>query len=138
MDGLHHNCTTESDTFRRVEVITGVARRRRWPASEKARIVAESYAPGTSATAVALRYGLHRNQIFGWRRQFRDGAAAAANEGTGFVPVAITSCGKGQRTKATPDRRQASLFLPVAGGRKRKEQPGEELSTAGTRPRRKA
>jgi transposase len=79
----------------RVEVITGVARRRRWPASEKARIVAESYAPGTSATAVALRYGLHRNQIFGWRRQFRDGAAAAANEGTGFVPVAITSCASG-------------------------------------------
>ena len=95
MDGLHHNCTTESDTFRRVEVITGIARRRRWPASEKARIVAESYAPGTSATAVALRYGLHRNQIFGWRRQFRDGAAAAANEGTGFVPVAITSCASG-------------------------------------------
>jgi transposase len=95
MDGLHHNCTTESDTFRRVEVITGVARRRRWPASEKARIVAESYAPGTSATAVALRYGLHRNQIFGWRRQFRDGAAAAANEGTGFVPVVITSCASG-------------------------------------------
>ena len=98
-----HNCTTESDTFRRVEVITGVARRRRWPASEKARIVAESYAPKTSATAVALRYGLHRNQIFGWRRQFRDGAAAAANEGTGFVPVAIpvaiASCASGAANK---------------------------------------
>jgi hypothetical protein len=33
MSGLHHNYTTERDTFRRVEVITGVARRRRWPRS---------------------------------------------------------------------------------------------------------
>ena len=55
MAGLHSNYTTEPDTFRRGEVISGVARRRHWPRSEKARIVAESYAPGTSATAVAVR-----------------------------------------------------------------------------------
>ena len=42
MSDLHRNYTTEGDTFRRVEVISGVARRRRWPRSEKARIVAES------------------------------------------------------------------------------------------------
>ena len=93
MAGLHSNYTTECDTFRRVEVITGVARRRRWPRSEKARIVAESYALGASATAVAVRHGLHRNQIFAWRRQFRKrGAvgtsAAAAAE---FVPVVVAA-----------------------------------------------
>src|SRR5215831_11729902 len=58
MIGLHSNYTTEPDTFQRVEVISGVARRRRWPRAEKARIVAESYAPGASATAVAMRHGL--------------------------------------------------------------------------------
>jgi hypothetical protein len=51
MSGLPSNYPTERDTFRRMEVIPGVARRRRWPRSEKARIVAESYAPGASATA---------------------------------------------------------------------------------------
>ena len=86
-DGLHRNCTPESDTFRRVEVITGVARRRRWPLAEKARIVAESYAPGASATAVALRHGLHRNQIFAWRRQLR--AMGDAETRVEFVPVAL-------------------------------------------------
>ena len=50
MDRLPNNLPTECDTFRRVEVITGVARRRRWTAEEKARIVAESYAPGASGT----------------------------------------------------------------------------------------
>ena len=52
--------------------------RRRWPRSEKLRIVAESYAPGASATAVAVRHGLHRNQLVAWRRQLRDHAAAQA------------------------------------------------------------
>ena len=89
MSGLHHNYTTESDTFRRMEVISGVARRRRWPRSEKALIVAESYAPGASATAVAVRHGLHRNQIFSWRRQFRNRAALIDNPVPAFVPVAL-------------------------------------------------
>jgi transposase len=88
---LHDNYTTEPDTFRRVEVITGVARRRRWPRSEKARIVAESYAPGASAAAVAVRHGLHRNQIFAWRRQLRNRAALLGHAVPEFVPVRLTS-----------------------------------------------
>lgn len=91
MAGLHSDYTTEPDSFRRVEVISGVARRRRWPPSEKARIVAESYAPGTSATAVALRHGLHRNQIFTWRRQLRNRAALIEGAMPEFVPVALAS-----------------------------------------------
>jgi len=91
MASLHHNYTTEPDTFRRVEVISGVARRRRWPRSEKARIVAESHAPGASATAVALRYGLNRNQIFAWRRQFRNRAALGDGATMEFVPVAVAA-----------------------------------------------
>jgi transposase len=89
MSGLHSNCITEPDSFRRVEVITGVARRRRWPRSEKVRIVAESYASGASATAVAVRHGLHRNQIFAWRRQLRNRAALIEGAMPEFVPVAL-------------------------------------------------
>jgi len=73
-----------------MEVITGVARRRRWPRSEKARIVAESYAPGASATAVAVRHGLDRNQIFAWRRQLRN-RAALVGQAPEFVPVMLAS-----------------------------------------------
>jgi transposase len=91
MAGLHSNYTTEPDSFRRVEVISGVARRRRWPRSEKARIVAESYAPGASATAVAVRHGLHRNQIFAWRRQLRNHRAFIDRAIPEFVPVTLAS-----------------------------------------------
>jgi transposase len=91
MAGLHSNYITETDTFRRVEVISGVARRRRWPRAEKARIVAESYAPGVSATAVAVRHGLHRNQIFAWRRQLRNHVPLVGAEVPEFVPVRLAS-----------------------------------------------
>ena len=91
MSGLQRNYTTERDSFRRVEVITGVARRRHWPRSEKARIVAESYAPGVSATAVAVRHGLHRNQIFAWRRQFRHRTVLLDHTVPEFVPVTLAS-----------------------------------------------
>jgi transposase len=35
--------TANADGFRRLEVITGVGRRRRWTDEDKARIVAESF-----------------------------------------------------------------------------------------------
>jgi transposase len=55
--------STNADSFRRVEVITGVGRRRRWSLEEKARIVAESLDPATTSSVVARRYGLHASQL---------------------------------------------------------------------------
>ena len=78
--------STNADGFRRLEVITGVGRRRRWSDEDKARIVAESLDPRTSASAVARRYGLHASQLFTWRQRL---AAPAAGEGPGFVPVVV-------------------------------------------------
>jgi transposase len=78
--------STKADGFRRLEVITGVGRRRRWSDEDKARIVAESLDPATTSSAVARRYGLHASQLFVWRQQF---AAPAAREAPGFVPVSL-------------------------------------------------
>lgn len=44
-------------------------RRRRWPASEKARIIAESFVPGASVGAVATRHGVTASTLNQWRRQ---------------------------------------------------------------------
>ena len=77
---------TSDDGFRRLEVITGVGRRRRWSDEDKARIVAESLDPRTSASAVARRYGLHASQLFVWRQRL---AAPAVREAPAFVPVVI-------------------------------------------------
>ena len=57
-----HTPSTKADGFRRFEVITGVGRRRRWTDEDKARIVAESLDPATTASAVARRYGLQAQE----------------------------------------------------------------------------
>ena len=85
--------STKADSFRRFEVITGVGRRRRWTDEEKARIVAESLDPATTASAVARRYGLHVSQLFTWRQQLQRGAAAAALGEQAFVPVLMAEDG---------------------------------------------
>ena len=60
--------------------------RRLWSDAEKRRIVAESYQPGISVSVVARRHDLNTNQLFAWRRQFRELAGDVGNGG--FVPVA--------------------------------------------------
>jgi transposase len=57
------------NSFSRIEVITGVGRRRQWTAEQKARIVAESCLPSTTVSAVARRYAINTNQLFQWRRE---------------------------------------------------------------------
>ena len=63
-------------TPRRLEVYTGVPGRRRWPDEEKARIVLESFVPGTVVTQLAQRHGCRPQQIHDWRRLARTGKLA--------------------------------------------------------------
>ena len=71
--------------FRRVEVLTGPGRRRKWSDDAKARIVAETLEPGAVVSEVARRWQVCPQQVFGWRRGMRLGAQAAAR--LEFVPV---------------------------------------------------
>ena len=82
--------STKADEFRRIEVITGVGRRRRWTDEEKAWIVAESLDPATTVSAVARRYGLHASQLFVWRQRLATPAVRAA---PAFVPVLLAEDG---------------------------------------------
>jgi transposase len=53
----------------RIEVITGVERRRRWSWDQKRAIVEESLSPHASAAAIARRHGIGTGQLYTWRRQ---------------------------------------------------------------------
>jgi transposase len=80
----------QADGSRRLEVITGVGRRRRWTLEDKAWIVAESLDPAATASAVARRYGLHASQLFAWRQQLQRRAASPETiAGPAFVPVLL-------------------------------------------------
>ena len=67
----------------RGEVLTGPERRRRWSLEEKLRILAQSVAPGSSASLACRMHGISSGQLYTWRRQFRTG------ELTGFAPVTV-------------------------------------------------
>jgi transposase len=77
----------EADTFRRIEVITGVGRRR-WSEEQKAAIVAETLEPGAAVSEVAQRHGVSASQVFSWRKAARKQAAVPAAY-PAFVPAAI-------------------------------------------------
>jgi transposase len=97
MDGCPSNLPIEEQSFRRLEVLTGTPRRRRWSAQEKAAIVAASLAPGAVARQVALRHGVHPNQLYAWRRELASIDGADAEHLAGFVPVALARSSSGAR-----------------------------------------
>jgi transposase len=120
--------------FRRVELLTGPGRRRRWSAEEKARIVAETLNPGVRVSDVARRWQLHPQQLFGWRHQARKEMAAprhglAKGAGPWFVPI-VTESDPGV-TPAGPETERSSLEIELAGAVVRVK-PGvdDELLTA--------
>jgi transposase-like protein len=53
-----------SNPANRIEVVTSVQRRRRWTASEKVRMVEETFEPGMTVSLVARRHGVAPNHLF--------------------------------------------------------------------------
>ena len=78
------------DTLRRIEVITGTGRRRRWDAETKGRLVAESFEPGCSVSELARRHDLSPSLLFLWRRQAAKNAESKVRGGPAFVPMVVS------------------------------------------------
>ena len=76
-----------SETFSKVEVIIGVARRRRFPMDQKLAVVAETMQPGMSISYVARRHGLSPSLVFRWRRRMSEGGKQAIRADEDVVPA---------------------------------------------------
>ncbi|WYJ43719.1 transposase [Bradyrhizobium sp. 2S1] len=104
--------------MQRVEIITGTGRRRRRSTDAKAAIVAESFAPGASVSAVARRHDISPSLLFLWRRQAtRAQVAERGDRGMppGFVPVAITGCGRPSEEQAAIEIEVGAIRIRVRG-----------------------
>jgi transposase len=91
MTALERRFDPEVREVRRLEVINGALGRRRWSDEAKARIVAESLAPGVVISEVARRHDLRPQQLFAWRHQARQGRLVLPSEELAFVPVVRTA-----------------------------------------------
>jgi transposase len=76
-----------SDTLSRIEVITGVARRRRFTVEQKLAVVTETMQPGMSISDVARRHGLSPSLVLRWRRLMTEGGQQAVRADDEVVPA---------------------------------------------------
>ena len=86
-----------------LDVIGGVAagpRRRRSPA-ERRRVVEDTLLPGASVARVALKHGTNANQVFQWRRLYREGKLGGSPPmPMKLLPVSVAE--ERERPKAEP------------------------------------
>ena len=68
-----------SNEYRRIELITGEVRRRRWTTEQKLRIIEESFEAGETVSSTARRHGVAPNLLYRWRRLLSEGGAAAVD-----------------------------------------------------------
>ena len=69
---------------------TSKAKRRFRSRQERRAIVEETLKPGASVSVVARAFDVNANQVFGWRKLYREGRLEVADKSTGLIPVRIT------------------------------------------------
>jgi transposase len=102
----------------KVEVLTGVERRRRWRWDEKIRLVEETLAPGVTVSEVARRHGVAQSLLFYWRRQARDGELGPQDSAPVLIPVEVAI--PETMAPVTPDSpapRRGLIEIELGGGR---------------------
>ena len=104
------NADAKVGGFRRIEVLTGPGRRRRWSDEAKARIVAETLEPGAVVAEVARRWQVCAQQVFTWRRELRANPAAAPPEANAAAPIELHLAGA---TLRIPPGTDAALLTVV-------------------------
>ena len=65
------------------------AKRQRRSPELKRRIVEETLAPGASVARVARAHGVNANQVFAWRRQYRQGLLESTHGKAGLLAVRV-------------------------------------------------
>src|ERR687889_1909212 len=86
-------------------------RHRAWPESLKREIVSATLLPGASVSRVARRYDVNANQVFAWRRRYRDGAAEPAE--LRLLPVTVTP---DHPEGVAPARASEGIEITLTGG----------------------
>ena len=107
--------------------VMGTNKRRRhraWPESLKREIVAATLLPGSSVSRVARRYDVNANQVFAWRRRYRDGAAEPAE--LRLLPVTVTP---DQPEGMAPARASEVIEIVLAGGYRVRVGEGVQAAT---------
>jgi transposase len=113
---LDHTLKPETTAVRRMEVITGPGRRRRFSRDDKARMIEETLLPGAVVLEVARRHGITPQQLFTWRREARQAATPSVDTAPPqlFVPAVVESS-LPERATARPGPKRRRPADPACG-----------------------
>ena len=120
MSTLDHTLKPEA-MVRRLEVITGTGRRRRFSENDKARIVEETLVAGAVVSEVARWHGLTPRQVFTWRRQARRLAVRSVAVEAQFVPAVVEASlperavQRGRKRSRRVDRTSGIIEVEIEG-----------------------
>jgi transposase len=107
MSTLVRKQNTTTDGFGRIEVMSGIGRRR-WTDDQKAAIVAETLEPGARVCEVALRHKVAQSKVFAWRKEARErGSTMAA-----LTPVVWTGMVRSERAMIEVEVDGIKLRIP--------------------------
>lgn len=111
-------------------IVVNRAPRKRRSVAEKREIVEETLKPGASVARVARAHGVNANQVFAWRRQYRQGLLDDGHaETVNLLPVRVS----GTRTSTAHrwSRRQATDGIAEVAGAIYVELPKGHLRVTG-------
>jgi transposase len=84
--GIHQaEAVEEAETTRRGR------RRQRFTREQKRQIVEATLTPGASVARVAREVGVNANQVFAWRRSYKQGLLEERGGGVKLLPVCVAS-----------------------------------------------
>jgi transposase len=89
-------------TTRNAEVVLvqPVSKRRYRSKQERRAVVEETLRPGASVAVIARRHGVNANQVFQWRKLFREGRLDVTPGASQLVPVRIAEVVSDERPPA--------------------------------------
>lgn len=89
--------------------------RRRRSAEERRLIVEETFEDGASVARVARKHGINANQVFQWRRLYREGRLSVERScGTHLLPVTISD-GTGRTLAGSGDPGAGAIHIELPG-----------------------
>jgi len=101
------------------KALPGVKRQRR-SVDVKRRIVEESLAEGASVARVARAHGVNANQVFTWRRLYRQGRLGSGKGAMpGLLAVRVTEPAMTPRTSETDRTTSGTIQIELPKGRVR-------------------
>ena len=79
---------------------------------ERRQVVEETLRPGASVAVIARRHGVNANQVFHWRKLYREGRLDVSPPAAQLVPVQITEVMSGD---PMPARLHSGVILVEVG-----------------------